>query len=154
MTWIAGLMALGFALIMMEIFIPGGIVGLFGGLCLIGSVWASFDQYGLVGAIVSLIVSLIGVVACLWFEFKVIPKTAAGKRLFLQNRIEGKSQPDVGEQDLVGQEGTALTALSPTGYVKVGTQKLEAFSRSGFLDKGQSVKVEAVEQFRITVSKI
>lgn len=154
MSLILGLMILGLGLVMLEIFIPGGIVGIFGGLCLLAAVVFSYQDYGMEGAILVFGIGLVGLVACLWFEFKVLPKTAAGKRFFLQNQVDGKSQPDVVDDSMVGREGLTATALSPSGYVLVDGKKIEAFSRNGFLEKGESVKIDSFDQFKVTVSKL
>jgi len=153
MSLIVGLMVLGFGLIMLEIFIPGGIVGVFGGLCMIAAVYFAYDGYGVEGAIVAFAIGLAGLGVCLWFEFKVLPKTPAGKRLFLQERVSGKSQHDVAEESMIGKEATTATALSPSGYVVLEGRKLEAFSKSGFLEKGESVTIDSFDQFKVTVSK-
>lgn len=154
MSWIVGLMVLGFAFIMLEIFIPGGIVGAIGGLALLAAIWVGYLEYGVEGAILCFLIGAVGLVACLYIEFKILPKSRAGKRLFLQNRISGKSQPDFGDSSIVGMEGRAVTTLSPSGYVLVDGRKFEAFSRSGFLDRGDKVRIESFDQFKVTVSKI
>ena len=154
MTWIVGLMALGLALVMIEIFVPGGIIGAFGGLCLLAAIIVAFNENGMTGALLAFLVALAGLAACLFVEFKILPKTPMGRRLFLQNRVEGKSQNDLADDTLVGKEGDSLTALAPSGYVLVDGRKYEAFSRSGFLEKGEKVKVDSYDQFRIIVSKV
>jgi len=154
MTWIVGLMILGFALVMLEIVIPGGIVGIFGGICLLAAVAVAYQNYRVEGAVISFAIALVGMTACLFFEFKILPKTPMGKRIFLEQTIAGKSQRAIADESIVGQEGMALTALSPSGYVLVGTQKVEAHSRSGFLEEGDRVRVESLDQFKATVSKI
>lgn len=154
MSLMVGLMLLGFALIMVEIFIPGGVVGAVGGLCLLISIILAFNSFGMEGAIVAFLVALVGLGICLFVEFKILPKTPVGRRLFLQDRVEGKSQRDVADQSLVGKEGSSLTTLSPSGYVLVDGQRYEAYCRSGFLDKGEKVRVESFDQFKITVSKV
>lgn len=153
MSLIVGLMVLGFGLIMLEIFIPGGIVGVFGGISMIAAVYFAYDGYGMEGAIITFAVGLLGLVACLWFEFKVLPKTPAGKRLFLQDKVSGKSQHDFAEDSMIGKEATTATALSPSGYIIFDGKKLEAFSRSGFLEKGELVRIDSFDQFKVTVSK-
>lgn len=154
MSLIVGLMVLGLGLIMLEIFIPGGIVGIFGGISMLAAVGFAYQDYGMEGGIITFGIGLVGLVACLWFEFKVLPKTPAGRKLFLQNQVEGKSQPDVGVDEMIGKEGKAATALSPSGHIIVDGKKLEAISRSGFLDKGELVKIDSFDQFKVTVSKL
>ncbi|MDQ8204810.1 NfeD family protein [Pelagicoccus sp. SDUM812003] len=154
MSVIVGLLVLGFALIMLEIFIPGGIVGLFGGASLLFGIWLAYREFGVDGALIAFLVSVVGVVLCLFVEYKILPKTKVGKRLFLEDRVSGRSQPDVGQSELIGATGRAVTALAPSGQIVVDGRKLEACSRSGFLNKGQKVRIDSVDQFKVTVSKI
>lgn len=153
MSLVIGLMVLGMGLIMLEIFIPGGIVGVFGGICLLASIGVAYNHFGMEGAIIAFGVSLVALVACLWFEFKVLPKTSAGKRFFLRDRVEGKSQKDVGDQAMIGREASAATALAPSGYILLDGRKMEASSRSGFIEKGEAVEIVSFDQFKVTVSK-
>ncbi|MBK1877897.1 NfeD family protein [Pelagicoccus mobilis] len=153
MSLIVGLMVLGLGLVMLEIFIPGGIVGVFGGISMIAAVVIAYQDLGTEGALITFGIGLVGLVACLWFEFKVLPKTPAGKRLFLQDQVAGKSQHDVADQSMIGKEATTATALAPSGYVILDGKKLEAFSKSGFLEKGESVTIDSYDQFKVTVSK-
>lgn len=154
MSLIVGLMVLGLALIMLEIIVPGGIVGVFGGLCLLAAVGFAYNDFGLEGAILAFGIGLVGLVASLWFEFKILPKTPAGKRFFLQDKISSTSQTTEGNDSMIGKEVSTVTALAPSGYIILDGKKLEAVSRSGFLDKGTLVRIESFDQFKITVSKI
>lgn len=154
MSLIVGLMVLGVALIMIEIFVPGGVVGAIGGICLLVAVGMSYRHYGTEGAIIAFLIACAFSVGCLVFELKVLPKTPMGRRFFLTQQISGTSQGAQAELSAVGREGVALTALSPSGYVLVDGQRLEAYSRSGFLDKGEKVRVDSIETFKVTVSKI
>ena len=154
MSLVIGFIVLGLALIMIEIFVPGGIVGTIGGISLLGAVYLSYRSYGADGALITFLICGACVVACLFVEFKILPKTAVGRRLFLSHRVSGKSQQEQGDSTLLGQEGNALTALAPSGYVLVGGRKLEAHSCSGFLEKGEKVRVESIDQFKVTVSKL
>lgn len=154
MSVILGLMILGFVLIMVEIFIPGGVVGAIGGVCLLAGVVVAYQDFGAEGAIIAFLVGIVGLAVCLYTEFKILPKTPMGRRLFLGKTISGKSQPDVATEEMQGKEGSTLTALAPSGYVLVEGQKLEAYSRSGFLEKGDKVRVDSFDQFKVTVSKI
>lgn len=154
MSLVIALMVLGMGLIMLEIFIPGGVVGVVGGLCLLGAIGVAFNDFGLEGAIVTFGISLVALVACLWFEFKILPKTSAGKRFFLQDQVSGKSQDDVADDSMIGREASTATALSPSGYIVLDGRKLEATSRRGFIEKGEPVRIESFDQFKVTVSKI
>jgi len=51
----------------------------------------------------------------------------------------------------VGQSGTAVTALRPSGKIRIGPRKIDAITRGEFLDPGTPVTVDALEQNRVVV---
>ncbi|HKK99828.1 MAG TPA: NfeD family protein [Desulfotignum sp.] len=50
-----------------------------------------------------------------------------------------------------GQSGTAVTALRPSGKIRIGPRRIDAITRGEFLDPGTPVTVEALEQNRVVV---
>lgn len=52
---------------------------------------------------------------------------------------------------VVGESGTAVTALRPSGKIKIGYRKIDAITRGEFLDPGTQVTVDALEQNRVLV---
>ncbi len=52
---------------------------------------------------------------------------------------------------VVGESGTAVTALRPSGKIKIGSRKIDAITRGEFLDPGTPVTVDALEQNRVLV---
>lgn len=135
-----------------ELLVPGGILGIIGGVFLVIATALGFAE----GIEVGIFVLVFGVVFSLGFlyvELKLLQNTTLGKRFFLQSAIEGTSQDPVGQNDLIGKEGETLTPLSPTGLIQVDGKKYEAFSQSGALSKGTKIIVAAVESFRVTVRK-
>jgi membrane-bound serine protease (ClpP class) len=52
---------------------------------------------------------------------------------------------------VVGESGTAVTALRPSGKIKIGSRKIDAITRGEFLDPGTRVTVDALEQNRVLV---
>lgn len=51
----------------------------------------------------------------------------------------------------VGQSGMAITALRPSGKIRIGSRRIDAITRGEFLDPGTSVTVDALEQNRVVV---
>lgn len=143
--FIAGVILVGF-----EVVVPGGVLGVLGGIALFGGVAVSFYDYGLSGGVIAFFgaLGLVGVV--LWVEFFLLPKTALGRRMFLQTAITGTSGPTV--ENVVGQSGKTITALAPSGYVQIGGKQYEAFSRAGFVEAGAAVKVIDADNFRLIVT--
>lgn len=150
MTMIAVFFVIGLVLLGFEVFLPGGILGVMGGLALLGGCAMAFVEFGLAGGLLAVLVVVVAVAVMLYFEFAILPKTAMGKRLFLRSAVAGTSSPQR-ERDFVGSLGITATALAPTGYITINGRRHEAHSRSGFLDEGVPVKVVGADNFRLIV---
>lgn len=151
MTLIATLFVVGVILLGFEVFLPGGILGVMGGLAMLGGSAVAFIDYGVSGGLMATAVALVMVIGMLYFEFKILPKTAFGQRLFLKATVDGVSTP-ARQKDYVGTEGVTLTAMSPTGFIEIEGKRLEAFSRSGFLEADVPVQVVGTDNFRLIVT--
>ena len=75
MTLIFALFLIGVLLLAIEDFVPGIIVGIIGGLCLLGGVLVAFSQHGATGGLVALAGALLLVGATLYVEFVLLPRT-------------------------------------------------------------------------------
>lgn len=147
LLFLTGLLLLG-----VEVFVPGAILGLMGGALLLGGCVLAFINFGLTGGVIAVAAALLLTGLLLWFEFKILPRTAMGRRLFLRTENAARSQPDVAEPAaVVGRAAEALTALAPTGYVAIDGRRYEAFSRTGFVERGARVAVVGVDTFRLIV---
>jgi membrane-bound serine protease (ClpP class) len=154
MSTIVALFIAGAVLLAAEVFVPGAVLGVFAALALLAGVVLSFVEYGSQGGWMAVAAALALVGVTLWFEFKILPKTAWGRRLFLKAEITGKSQAPLAERDVVvGQAGVADTTLAPSGYVTVAGKRYEAYSRSGLIAKGEALSVVGLDNFRLIVQK-
>ena len=148
MTLIILLFALGIVLLAVEVIVPGGILGSIGGLMMFGGCVMSFLEFGTGGGIVAVTVALALAVLALYIEFRVLPKTAIGKRAFLTREITGVSAA-FGEEarDLIGKSAEALTMLSPSGYIRIDGKRYEAFCQSGQVPAGAVARSHRRRQF-------
>ena len=62
------------------------------------------------------------------------------------------SSPDL--SSLVGKEGIAATVLSPSGKVSVDGEFYDGVSESGFIEKGDKVKVVRFENEQVYVENL
>lgn len=154
MTLIVVLFIAGVLFIAAEVFLPGGIVGSIGGISMIGGIFTSYSEFGIQGALISTVIAIALVGFALFFEFRILPKTPMGQRLFLGKSVHGVAEYSYVEDDVIGQVCETITALGPTGLVLLNGKKLEAASKSGFIEKNEQVKVTGRDNFRIIVSKI
>lgn len=146
---LAGLLLLG-----AEIYLPGGVIGFVGALALLAAIMVGFiafpHPYGMISA-VSIIV-LMGVV--IWAWVKYFPRTAVGRHLTLQKDGRAFKAPPEELKALVGQEGTALTILRPSGMAEIGLRRYDVIAEGTWIAKGQAVRVMRVEGVRVIVQGI
>jgi membrane-bound ClpP family serine protease len=153
MTLIVLLFLVGVVFIAVEVIIPGGILGAIGGLLMFAGSVVAFSTYGTWGGVAALAAGFLLGGLALFFEFRILPKTAIGRRAFLTTEVTGVSAA-LGKEalDLVGHSAEALTMLSPSGYVRVNGERYEAFSQSGQVPAGTMLDIVGADNFRLIVS--
>lgn len=154
MTAIIILFLAGILLLAIDVIVPGMIMGIIGGLSILAGVVTAFNLYGSDGGMIALLCggALLGLT--LYLEFVVLPKTKLAKVFSMQATVEGTSQPAVADLSTVlNQHGETVTPLSPSGYVNVQGRRYEAFSQSGYLAKGVTVRVTGLDNFRLIVTQ-
>jgi membrane-bound serine protease (ClpP class) len=85
---------------------------------------------------------------------RFLPHDWIWDRLIVQSVQEATSQPlPARESEVVGKTALALTTMAPTGYVLVDGRRYEASCESGLAEKGSSLRVVAVDNFRLIVTR-
>ena|SRR5687768_16845238 len=146
------LFGLGAALLAAELFVPGGVLGVLGGLLVLGGVVACFfvNQWAGVGAMGGMIV--LGPVAwTLWV--RALQKTRLAGGLVL--RPDGQQATEPCEQPvLVGQRGVTVSELRPGGVCEFGSERVQVVAEHGSIPRGTEVRVVACEGGRATVRPV
>jgi membrane-bound ClpP family serine protease len=152
MTAIVLLFLTGALLLAAEVFLPGAIAGIVGGLALLAGSILAFVNFGVtVGALASLgALLLVGVM--LYVELVWLPKTRFGRRMVVEATVDAQATT-APARTIVGKSASALTTLAPTGFVSVDGKRYEAFSRSGLAERGSTLTVVDVDNFRLIVSE-
>lgn len=153
MTLILLLFTTGALLLAAEIFLPGGIAGVLGGIALLaGSIFAFLD-YGVGGGALATLAAFALVSALLYAELVWLPRSKVGRAMVVESSIDAQSQPPIATQEVIGQSATALTALVPSGVVSIGGKRYEAFCRTGHAARGAALTVVGLDNFRLIVSE-
>lgn len=149
------LFVVGLALIIAEFFVPGGIVGLIGGACIIISLlFAGADvMYMAYSILFAMFIAVIGMVIIMKFF---------GKKLHIFSKLVLKDATtteegyvsNVNRMELIGKKGEAITALRPAGVVVIENERIDAVSEGSFINVASQVKVMKVEGSRIVVREI
>tara|TARA_S200000501_G_scaffold51773_1_gene41763 strand:- start:1205 stop:1675 length:471 start_codon:yes stop_codon:yes gene_type:complete len=147
------LLTSGFVLIGIEIFIPGGILGIIGAITwLIASYigWHNFDYpwntVSSLGILFILILTLY-----VWIRF--FPKSKMGKSLTLTDSItESSSYTHVDIK--IGDEGQAVTTLRPAGIASINDQRVDVVTNASWIEQGAKIKVIDVHKGHVEVQQI
>ena len=148
------LIIVGFLMLAAEVFVPGMVLGLLGGVCLAGAVTVAFVYYDVViGSIVFAAVCLLtftGFVA--WLA--VFPHTAIGRRIMLQKSlVKGVGERTTTPSELMGAQGRSLTPLRPAGTASIGGRRVDVVAESDFIGRDEPVVVIREEGLRVVVRK-
>ncbi|MFC1461824.1 NfeD family protein [Verrucomicrobiota bacterium] len=148
------LLAAGLFMICLEIFLPGGVIGLMGVLSLAGAVIIAFMAFGpLTGMYIAVsIIIVLGISMVLWIKY--FPKTSVGKSMTLSKDGKDFKSSDNAFRELVGKEAETLTELRPAGIVQIDSSKYDVVTEGNLVDKGKTVRVIKVEGNRIVVRQV
>lgn len=153
MTLIVLLFAIGLVFLAVEVIVPGGILGVAGGLCLLAATLVTFAQQGTTPGLLALAASVILAGLTMAAELYLIRHTRLGKKAFLNAEINARSSNLESEtKDLIGKSAESATMLSPTGYVLIDGRTYEAFCPSGQIPAGTTLSVIGTDNFRLIVS--
>ena len=140
MTIIVILAVFGILLILAELVLPGGIMGIAGFVCLAAAVAMTFVSYGpSAGALALVLLLIFGfIVLGLWMKnFHRLPFTS---KLVLRRSIDDRSK-EAQLRELIGQQGITLTPIAPSGHAEINGEKIDVMSESGPIKKGASIRV-------------
>ena len=156
---------IGIILLLLEIFvIPGfGIAGISGIVLIIGGLTMSLinnrdlDFEGVTSAdtgraALTILLSLgCSFVILGWLSNRIGSKGPL-RRLALNTDL-GTAVSAPKQPDLIGENGTAITVMRPSGKVRIKDKDYDGISETGFIEAGTSVRVTRVENTQIYVEK-
>ncbi len=145
----------GYILILIEGFLPGGIFGFAGAVCILVATYFAHIEFG--GYKVPFLVLLFGSfggLAIVFLEFKWLAKSKFGKSIFLSAKTNGISNEKPPNTDIIGEVGKTLTEMKPEGIVLLNGRDYDAYSEDGLIPADQKVSVTGIDDFRIRVNKI
>jgi membrane-bound serine protease (ClpP class) len=156
-TIISGLILSGFFLVIIEVFVPGGIFGIIGTTLIVAGVLGAWFKYGSEVAVPLAFGCMVGGVLCFAFWVKYFPTSWLGRRMSLEaqnSQSEGYTSQDSRLLELVGQQGVAMTELRPAGVARIGEHRIDVVTEGTFVEKGAAVRVTGVSSNRVVVRKI
>ncbi|WP_342602330.1 nodulation protein NfeD [Peribacillus sp. FSL E2-0159] len=146
---------IGVILVLVEFFIPGGIIGLLGFTAIVGSLFLA------TGDPVHMTISLLIAVTVSILVFILLVKVFGKQMKFFKKMIltdatktEQGYVSNPNRLDLLGVEGKALTDLRPSGTALVKEERVDVVTEGSFISKGSSIIIIKVEGSRVVVREI
>lgn len=146
------LFILGFALLIAEFFVPGGILGTIGFAGIIASLFIASDNVVHMG--ISILIAFAVSVTASILLVKVFGKRMnIFKKMILRDSTNTESGyvSNKTRNELVGKTGIALTTLRPSGTAIIEDERLDVVTEGGYITKGNKVLVVKAEGSRIVV---
>ena len=141
----------GIVCIALEVYLPGGILGLLGAAALIWSIVAAY-QYNTNFGTMLLICGVGGSISLSWFSFRYFTSTKEGKRaLLMETNIE---VPKERFSHLINKQGIADCDLRPSGIAIIEGERYDVQTKGEYIEKGNKVSVSSIEGDHLYVKEI
>lgn len=136
---------IGMALLFAELFVPGVVMGVLGGIVVIYAVVAAWVQGEYATAVLLTGATLIAVPLMVRYAMRRLSLASA-----LQAE-EGFAATESGLAGLTGHEGVTLTPLRPAGTAEFEGRRVSVVAETGFVESDTRVRVLRVEGNRVVV---
>lgn len=147
------LLAVGLLLIFLEFFLPGGVMGTIGALVVLASIALfAMQTDSMILILLYTIGSIVSVALLFRFALWRIRHGEPGKTIYSDDDQEGFTASAF-DKGAIGKIGIVDTDLRPGGHIIVEDKRHSAISRSGYIPKGEKVKVLGGEGESLIVKK-
>ena len=161
---VIALIIFGCLLLFCEILLPGGVIGVCGGIAILAGTILGFRESTTLGLSALATAGIFGPVALI-LGMWALPKTPLAKKLFLKSKpappgIKAwKGDTDqtptaIARPDLIGQEAVTLCPLRPAGTIELDGHRYDVVTRGEMIDKGARVRIDHIDTNRIIVEEI
>ena len=153
MFWflIFGIVALALVFVIAEVlFVPGGILGIFGGLLLIYAIYLPYNEGYTTGAHINAFIIFAVLTAALF----TIIKQKSWRRVELKNSIDSSVKEDYRSTLNIGDRGITISRLTPLGTIRINNKTLEGKSDIGFIDPKTEIEIISIERNEILVKPL
>ncbi|MFZ4597740.1 MAG: NfeD family protein [Terrimicrobiaceae bacterium] len=145
------LVVAGFLMFAAEVFVPGLVLGILGGICLLTSVVLCYMAFGPLAGTAAF--AGLGVLTITGFLIwlKIFSHTPIGRKIMLKKSLVPENSAPVAS--LLGKVGVALTPLRPSGTARILDRRVDVVAESNFIEIGESVTVIFQEGLRVVVRR-
>ncbi len=146
---------MGIALLILEVFMPGfGLPGISGIVLEIATLVFVYLNYGVIPALIALILLLSLTALALSIALRSAARGRLSRSEMILSASENKEQGYTATEDMsvfIGREGTALTALRPSGIGDFDGVRMDIVSEGDFIPSGVRVRIIQTDGSSIVV---
>lgn len=147
------LVILGLALILLEFYIPGAVMGILGGISILSGILLFASQTDSLTAIILFVAgTAISVGLLIRFALWRIVHAKPGYSIYSNKDQEGYQASEY-DKSAIGKTGIVLADLKPGGYILVDGRQHPAISISGYITKGERVDIIGGQEQSLMVKK-
>lgn len=150
---VIGIGIAGLVLLFLEMFLPGMIAGIAGGILLIVAVIMAYSEIGPEAGNAALVIAMLASAAMWWWWAKHFQHTRFGRMMTLESSGAGAAVAP-GLADFIGQSGTALTPLRPGGTVLVAGKRVDAITDGEFIELDAAIVVVSAQGTGVVVRRV
>ena len=143
------LFAIGVALMLTELFIPGMIAGLSGIALMIVGIVLGYIQGGPATGALLTVIGVVSLPAFLIIWLKLI-----GPSMAITAKVEDDTQALETMHSLLGQQGVTLTTLRPAGMAQIGDRRVDVVTDGEIIEKDARVEAVDVRGNRVVVRSV
>ena len=138
---------------LLEVLLPGGLLGILAALCLIAATTITMQDYNFIAAILFFATTIIGARDD-YYRVKDFCGHQVWKAFFLSSQIQGRSNKCQAKASIIGETGSTLTPMVPGGRVTINGKIFDAASSDGYIEANTPVKVISQDSFKLTIQKL
>lgn len=145
---IAGLILFG-----AEVFVPGGVLGVFGACSLIASMVVALKAFPTWGPYVATAIFFLAAASIVaWIKF--FPRSSIGRKMTLTTDGADFNSAQTGLEALKGKRGLTSVPCRPAGFALIDGQRVDVVTEGGMIGKDTEVEVIEIEGNRVVVRRV
>lgn len=169
--WEILIFVIGVVLLIVEIFaIPGfGVTGITGvglivaslTLALVNNIGFNFRPVDLGQFVTSFFLVIISIFVAIVLSYYLTRSLFGQNRIFgslaletVESKADGYSASDKDYEAMIGETGVAYSILRPGGKIMIKNMVYDAIAESGYIEKGESVRVVSYQSAQLIVRKL
>ncbi len=153
MFWllVIGIVVIGLVFILAEIlFVPGGILGVVGGLLLVYAIYMPYSS----GYQMEAHINVLGILFALSISLYIMIRSNTWSKIKLSKSSDSKVKKNAVESIAVGDKGICISRLSPMGKARFNDIHAEVKSYSTFIDQATEIEVVEIVNDKIIVKPL